>query len=162
MITINPELCDGCGVCVETCPDGALYLVDGKAMVDADLCRECEACITACPREAIAYLPKRVSPQAIRPEALVPRPEPEVIQVRTQPSRVSLRSRVLPLVGATAAWAGRELLPVMVDYLIDRLERRVAQQPRPADRSGSGNSSRGGGGGGQRRRRHRGGRNGAN
>ncbi len=130
MIAINLEICDGCGACVATCPNGALYLVDDRATVDAGLCRGCEACIAACPRQAIVLLSKAPSPQAEALDVLVPRPEAEVIRVRTQPVRVSWRSRVLPLVGATAAWAGRELVPLMAEYLLDRLERRAGQQPR--------------------------------
>lgn len=161
MIAINFEICDGCGTCVATCPDGALYLVDGKAMVDANLCLGCESCIAACPREAIAFLTQMSSPQAKALDVLASRPEPEVIRVRTQPSRVSLRSRVLPLVGATAAWAARELVPVMAEYLVERLERRVARQPRRVAKRTPEASRRHEGGGGRRRHRHQGGRNGA-
>ena len=32
MITIDLARCNGCGACVEVCPEGALYLVDDKAM----------------------------------------------------------------------------------------------------------------------------------
>lgn len=161
MIAINLEVCDGCGACVATCPNGALYLVDDRATVDAGLCRGCEACIAACPRQAIVLLSKAPSPQAEALDVLVPRPEAEVIRVRTQPVRVSWRSRVLPLVGATAAWAGRELVPLMAEYLLDRLERRAVQQPRAAAKTVHGASERNKGGGGRRRRRHRGGRGGA-
>ena len=161
MIAINLEICDGCGVCVETCPDGALYLVDGKAMVDARLCGGCEVCMTACPRDAILALSQRSSLQAEPPSIPAPRPDPEVIRIRAQPVPVSWRSRMLPLVGATAAWAARELLPVMAEYLLDRLERRAAQEPRATAKTVDGASERNKGGGGRRRRRHRGGQGGA-
>jgi NAD-dependent dihydropyrimidine dehydrogenase PreA subunit len=155
VIAINLECCDGCGACVEACPDGALYLVDGKAMVDKGLCRECETCIAVCPREAIALLSQRSFTQAKPSDVLAPCPEPEVIRVRTQSVPVSWRRRVLPLLGATAAWAARELGPVMAEYLIDRLERRVARQPRGTAKSGSDASKRHKGGGGRHRQRRR-------
>ena len=161
MIAINSELCDGCGTCVAICPDGALYLVDGKAMVDAGLCRGCEDCIAVCPTGAIVFLDQMASPPAESRDVVVPYPEAAVIRVKTQPVAMSLRSKVLPLVGATAAWAGRELLPIMADYLLDRLERRVTRQPRRTTRSESGASKREEGGGGRRRRRHRGGQSGS-
>ena len=37
-------------------PNGALYLIEGKAMVDGALCQECEACVAVCPTEAIAIV----------------------------------------------------------------------------------------------------------
>ena len=53
MIDIDPEICDGCGVCVNTCPNDAIGLLSGKACVDQELCLECEACIDICPQGAI-------------------------------------------------------------------------------------------------------------
>jgi ferredoxin len=49
---INDLLCDGCGVCVDECPIGAIELND-VAHVDVDLCDDCGMCITACPNDAI-------------------------------------------------------------------------------------------------------------
>jgi NAD-dependent dihydropyrimidine dehydrogenase PreA subunit len=161
VIAIRQALCDGCGLCIETCPEGALYLMDGLAVVDADLCRGCEACVGACPREAIFMLPLRSSQQAEPPDVPAPRPEPEVIRIQTQPVPVTWRRRVLPVLGATVAWAARELGPVMAEFLVNRLERRLAQQSRPMTGSKPRVSTRQEGGGGRRRRRHRGGRNGS-
>jgi ferredoxin len=39
IITINEELCDGCGNCVSACSEGALQIVNGKAkLVKEDFC----------------------------------------------------------------------------------------------------------------------------
>ena len=43
------SLCNHCGQCVETCPSGALTLVDGQVTWDAKLCMECDTCIHTCP-----------------------------------------------------------------------------------------------------------------
>jgi Fe-S-cluster-containing hydrogenase component 2 len=159
LIVIDAERCDGCGTCVKVCPDGAIYLVDGVAAVDQALCRECEACIAACPLEAISYSRETAKPRA-EPERLpARRPEPEVIQVRTETA--PRRSKVLPVVSAALVWAGRELLTYLTDYALDNLDRRTVSPGRRVEprREVEAASRTGGGGRGgrQRRRRHRGG-----
>jgi pyruvate formate lyase activating enzyme len=49
--TINE--CDSCGVCVEPCPDLALFY-DGRQQVavDDDLCTGCAVCIDVCPNDS--------------------------------------------------------------------------------------------------------------
>lgn len=51
-IRIDPDKCDGCGECLDSCPFGALKLVNGKAEA-TDECTLCEACVEVCPRGAI-------------------------------------------------------------------------------------------------------------
>ncbi len=54
-VTIDKDLCIGCGACVGVCPVEALSLDDeGKSTVDADLCIDCHSCIGTCPVEAIS------------------------------------------------------------------------------------------------------------
>ena len=155
MITIDADRCTGCGACVKVCPDGAIYLVEGIATVDSQLCRECEACITACPTEAIRLVMPAQEPVAGPVRVPVRQPEPQVIQVRTASAPVPLRARVLPVVGASLAWAGREILPRLADLLLEGLDRREARQDTPAMGKGSGQA--GTGGGRRQRRRRRGG-----
>jgi heterodisulfide reductase subunit A len=49
------ELCDGCGVCIETCPVNAITMQEGKAKINPFMCTGCGACIPVCPREAIDF-----------------------------------------------------------------------------------------------------------
>ncbi len=59
MIAINEDLCDGCGLCVPDCPEGALQVIDGKVrLVGEVLCDGLGACIGRCPTGAI-YVEKR-------------------------------------------------------------------------------------------------------
>ncbi len=158
MIKIDAERCTGCGACLEVCPTGALYLVDGKVAVDGSLCHECEACLAACPTEAIALVMRE---EAVEETVHLPavRPAPEVIRVKNRAAPLSLRSRLLPAMGAAMVWAGREFLPVLANSLLDALD-RWATEPRPTEVA-SGRETRGIGGRGrgrQRRHRRRGGR----
>ncbi|WP_088336437.1 dihydromethanopterin reductase (acceptor) [Methanopyrus sp. KOL6] len=56
--TITPymvlrERCEGCGICVDTCPRGAIDIVDGKAFIRLLRCVGCGRCSEACPENAI-------------------------------------------------------------------------------------------------------------
>ncbi len=54
IIHIDEELCDGCGLCIPDCPEGAIRLVDGKARLAGEqLCDGLGACLGRCPRGAI-------------------------------------------------------------------------------------------------------------
>lgn len=54
IVRIDEDLCDGCGLCVPSCAEGALKIVDGKARLVSDqLCDGLGACLGECPRGAI-------------------------------------------------------------------------------------------------------------
>ncbi len=56
IIRIDEEKCDGCGLCISACPEGALQLIDGKArLVSESYCDGLGACIGECPRGAITF-----------------------------------------------------------------------------------------------------------
>ena len=50
---IIPELCAGCALCAESCPQQAIRLVDHKAMVDLSRCIRCWCCNEVCPQGAV-------------------------------------------------------------------------------------------------------------
>ncbi len=54
IIRIDEEKCDGCGLCVPTCAEGALQIVNGKAkLVKDSFCDGLGNCLGDCPRGAI-------------------------------------------------------------------------------------------------------------
>jgi NAD-dependent dihydropyrimidine dehydrogenase PreA subunit len=155
VIIILAERCDGCGACLEVCPNGALFLIEGKAVVDEALCQECEVCVATCPTAAIVIAEQFTAPAPARVPAI--RSEPEVILVDTQPALVPLWAKVLPVVGAALSWAGREIVPRLATYLLDGLDRRATRQPTTGvARRGSSSNGRGGSGRQQRHRRRSG------
>ncbi len=54
IIKIDKEKCNGCGLCIPNCPEGALQIIDGKVRLISDLfCDGLGACIDHCPEGAI-------------------------------------------------------------------------------------------------------------
>lgn len=54
IIKIDEEKCNGCGLCIPNCPEGALRIIDGKARLISDLfCDGLGACLGHCPEGAI-------------------------------------------------------------------------------------------------------------
>ena len=57
IIKIDEEKCDGCGLCIPACPEGALKLIDGKAKLVRDFyCDGLGACLGHCPQGAIQVI----------------------------------------------------------------------------------------------------------
>ena len=54
IVKIDENLCNGCGLCVPNCQEGALQMIDGKARLVSELmCDGLGACLGHCPRGAI-------------------------------------------------------------------------------------------------------------
>lgn len=57
-VQVQPEVfentCIGCGLCVEACPQDAMHLIGGKAVIDLDKCTACGECVRVCPVNAIS------------------------------------------------------------------------------------------------------------
>ncbi len=54
IVRIDEELCNGCGLCVLPCAEGAIELVDGKArVIREELCDGAGFCLGVCPTGAL-------------------------------------------------------------------------------------------------------------
>ncbi len=54
IVKIDEEKCDGCGLCVNACAEGAIKIIDGKAKLVSEIyCDGLGACIGHCPQDAI-------------------------------------------------------------------------------------------------------------
>lgn len=63
IIHIDDEKCNGCGLCIPNCPEGAIQLIGGKATVISDLfCDGLGACIGHCPEGAITIEKREAEP----------------------------------------------------------------------------------------------------
>lgn len=68
IIKIDSEACIGCGACAGACAQGAIAMVDGKAVLQhEDYCDGLGNCLPVCPANAISFIEKEVQPKQSAP-----------------------------------------------------------------------------------------------
>ena len=62
IIQIDEKLCNGCGICVPSCHEGAIKIIDGKAkLVDDKFCDGLGDCLNECPLGAIKIIEREAA-----------------------------------------------------------------------------------------------------
>lgn len=51
-LMLHPQLCIGCGACVEACPQHAIQVQNGGFITDRELCEKCGTCVDTCYADA--------------------------------------------------------------------------------------------------------------
>ena len=117
MIYIDSQLCDGCGICVNTCPTDAIILRGNIAVIEQSLCEECQVCMDKCPRGAILLIEQLNSVEE-QPLSTIPASRVEVL-----PPEPKLKPVSAPL-GVAVGAAIVEVLPRLASLAMEWLEHR--------------------------------------
>ena len=57
IVKIDEKKCNGCGICIPACAEGAIQIIDGKARLVKDIyCDGLGACLGKCPQDAITII----------------------------------------------------------------------------------------------------------
>ena len=142
-VEVDGRRCDGCGACVDSCPEGAISLSAEVAYIAPALCNACLACVGQCPRQAI-----RVTEMVNLPQTR-PAVQP--------PVRTGGLPSVVASAGAIAlAYLAERVLPRLVQGIFNGALKSAggSQEAGPEPTVGSINTTTGAAGGGRRNRRH--------
>ena len=97
IIKIEDSKCNGCGLCIDACHEGAIWLVDGKAkLLRDDYCDGLGDCLPVCPTGAISFEEREAAEYQV-PETLAcgcPGTHSKSISHEAEPLAVSERASV--------------------------------------------------------------------
>lgn len=113
---VLPERCTGCGECIVVCPQDAIFMQNGCAIITNARCTECMSCQQVCPSNAI------------QESEIAPVVSGEVVELQSTVISQPQRSPLLPMISAAILWIGREIFPRMATLALDMLEYRLQEK----------------------------------
>ncbi len=118
IVKIDEELCNGCGLCVAPCAEGAIQIIDGKAkVISEELCDGAGFCLGVCPTGALTIEEREAVPfdheaaEAHMAEKLKTYIAAGVLQVRDRRGRCSAAARAHQ---GRSTWVCTRCLPALI------------------------------------------------
>jgi NAD-dependent dihydropyrimidine dehydrogenase PreA subunit len=135
IVRIDEEKCNGCGLCIPNCAEGALQIVEGKAkLISEKSCDGLGACLGHCPQDAIAVIEreaedfdeKAVEVHLHKKHEIQPQPEPQPVFTGCPSSRAmhfkvpearTEADSAIPSISMLSQWPVQlKLVPVNAPY----------------------------------------------
>ena len=129
VIEIDREKCNGCGLCVRACHEGAIELIDGKAQLAREhFCDGLGDCLPSCPAGAITFV-KREAPDY--DAAAVSRAHGETAQLRNFPIQLRLVSEYAPFLDGASLLIAADCTAFVCPDFFERYARGRVDPDRP-------------------------------
>jgi ferredoxin len=115
ILKIEEEKCNGCGLCIPNCAEGALQIVEGKAKLISDkFCDGLGACLAHCPQNAITIIERGAAD--FDEKAVTGCPSSRAMHFKIPESRIGA-DPAIPSVSMLSQWPIQlKLVPINAPY----------------------------------------------